>query len=150
MNKRAILALIHQTAAEYDCELSFTLASWRGSRVDFPFGDASVTAVLPTPNNVEEAITALHELGHVATRYCVETNDVWWDHGAGRERLEWEAWAWEWALDNYPGPITRRVWAFIHYALNTYASHTFADPGPAFRRLLATAKIESGGEMFTP
>lgn len=138
------LATIHAFASELGCDVEATLPSWRGSCATFGLFPRPVCRIAKG-RTVHEFLAALHELGHVATEDQHDPNQAF---GTGRERLEWEARAWEWALDVYPGRLTKHAWAFVYGSLCSY-DLGFVTHGPAFRRLIQTAYIESGGKRIT-
>ena len=149
--KASTIQTIHALVAQADCTVHFSLRDWRGSCVRYPNLDddlrIDLSALVPRPDNTVNALAVLHELGHVATmdqhdlpRACREVG--------GEERLEWEARAWEWAVENYPERVSVRGWSFILHCLSTYRALSFGSYGPAFRRIYEMAKVESKGRTF--
>jgi hypothetical protein len=76
--------------------------------------------------------TALHEIGHIVIGHFAERFRYWDD------RLNNEADAWLWALDNAiepPTPKTRkRIW---HLGLGSYTPWDDAKDGPSFQKMLS-------------
>lgn len=146
--KASTMEAIHALADGLDCAVYYVQRGWEGSHVDYGMGlgGSDVTARVPQPTTIPNALTVLHELGHVAT---IDQHDVLTCclFAGSEERLEWEARSWEWAVENYPAPITTLGWAFIHFCLGTYAD-IGGTQGPAFRRLFDTARVESKGRVF--
>lgn len=96
------------------------------------------------PNSDAAFITALHELGHLATTgslYPLSRMDVWNDTP---RNLECEAAAWEWAFDNCPTRVTKAMWQRGAGAFGTYLDYCTGAPGPLARRMIGTFEAETG------
>lgn len=69
-----------------------------------------------TPKSEIPGLTALHELGHHATRWGPQGGDNW----TNKRRIDMEVAAWEWALDHTPQPLTEDGLRYILEALGAY------------------------------
>lgn len=83
------------------------------------------------PTNEVTTLTALHELGHWATRWGPRGGDGW----STKPRAILEQEAWMWALEHYPEQLTPNGAQYVYDSLKSYMDHPRYKPKPSNRRL---------------